>query len=613
MLLIGVNGNLNCFAIGNRHQAAQGICGGADQQLFRRIDFGHGVGVRVRRLFQEEEAFLIILLAEEHDLCVVLTTIENGILRLVGFFQFNSHADSAAVVVEIFAAALPVEGRFCGQAIPVGHSEADRARLAGGYFLAQLASGEGCCKAFHLGRSVELSIYGRKYVPCHSILLAAVRTGQLVILGLRDRGAVLAVLCGFALDHADVRAVFSRPVHSALRVILLEGGCFLNALFLCSGHLLRPVRPAVVWLALRSFPAVRVCHGYIANAGGQCADRQRGRVAVIIHRRRRRQCVCCHHQPVLGAVHCDRCVTHGQYRAGRVAYIFPRRRARAALLPLHGKGSHRIALEYCGRKNCILSGAHRLIGDRTDLNIVRAVFLRRGKADRAAVHRLHAVGAAARHKGVGHISRQIVQLKAFLRSGNGTNKSIRPCGALYHAVDTILLRRTAARTPGERCAGAGKRFYCQISGRRGRRGDIFHQIAQRGDLFPIERHVPHGEVPREAIAVRLGAVHRAAVLRACAVHFGVALGKGITGSAAHLRSADLFPCHHIHREFVLKTLLCLRGNANGLFDVALTRQLGPAALGHESVRAACVGDLAGVGAVAEGVARLCQPILGNGF
>ena len=382
---------------------------------------------------------------------------------------------------------------------------------------------------------------------------------------------------------------------------------------LCIGRSLRPVRPAVVWLALRSVPAVRVCHGYIANAGGQCADRQRGRVAVIIHRRRLRQCVCCHHQPVLGAVHCGRCVTHGQCRAGRVAYIFPRRRARVALLPLHGKGSLRIALEYCGQKNCILSGAHRLIGDRTDLNIVRAVFLRRGKADRAAVHRLHAVGAAARHKGVGHISRQIVQLKAALRSGNGTNKSIRPCGVLHHAVDTVLLRRTAARTPGERCAGAGKRFYCQISGRRGRRGDIFHQIAQRGDLFPIERHVPHGEVPREAIAVRLGAVHRAAVLRACAVHFGVALGKGITGSAAHLRSADLFPCHHIHREFVLKTLLCLLGNGNGLFDVALTRQLGPAAVGHERGRAACVGDLADVGAVAEGVARLCQPILGNGF
>ena len=611
MLRIGVNGNLNCFAIGNRHQAAQGICVAADQQLFRRIDFGHGVGVRVRRLFQEEEAFLIILLAEEHDLCVVLTMIENGILRLVGFFQFSSRADSAAVVVEIFAAALPVEGRFCGRAIPVGHSEADRARLAGGYFLAQLAFGVGCCKAFRLGSSVERSIYGRKCVPCHSIWLAAVRTGQLVILGLRARGAVL-VLCGFALDHADVRAVFSRPVHSALHVILLEGGCFLNALFLCSGRSLRPVRPAVVWIALRSFPAVRVCHGYSANAGGQCADRQRGRVAVIIHRRRLRQCVCCHHQPVLGAVHCDRCVTHGQSRAGRVAYIFPRRRARVALLPLHGKGSLRIALEYCGRKNCIPSGAHRLIGDLTDLNIVRAVFLRRGKADRAAVHRLHAVGAAARHKGVGHISRQIVQLKAALRSGNGTNKSMRPCGALYHAVDTILLRRTAARTPDERCAGAGKRFYCQISGRRGRRGDIFHQIAQRGDLFPIERHVPHGEVPREAIAVRLGAVHRAAVLRACAVHFGAGLGKGITGSAAHLRSADLFPCHHIHREFVLKTLLCLLGNGNGLFDVALTRQLGPA-LGHESVRAACVGDLADVGAVAEGVARLCQPILGNGF
>ena len=143
--------------------------------------------------------------------------------------------------------------------------------------------------------------------------------------------------------------------------------------------------------------------------------------------------------------------------------------------------------------------------------------------------------------------------------------------------------------------------------------DIIHQIAQRGDLFPIERHVPHDEVPREAIAVRLGAVHRAAVLRACAVHFGVALGKGITGSAAHLRSADLFPCHHIHREFVLKTLLCLRGNGNGLFDVALTRQLGPAAFGLERGRAACVGDLADVGAVAEGVARLCQPILGNGF
>ena len=610
MLLIGVNGNLNCFAIGNRHQAAQGICGVADQQLFRRIDFGHGVGVRVRRLFQEEEAFLIILLAEEHDLCVVLTTTENGILRLVGSFQFSFRADSAAVVVEIFAAALPVEGRFCGRAIPVGHSEVDRARLAGGYFLAQLAFGAGCCKAFHRGSSVERSIYGRKRFPCHSILIVAVRTGQLVIMGLRDRGAVL---CGFALDHADVRAFFSRPVHSALHATLLEGGCFLNDLLLCSGRLLRPVRPAVVWLALRSFPAVRACHGYSANAGGQCADRQRGRVAVIIHRRRLRQCVCCHHQPVLGAVHCGRCVTHGQSRAGRVAYIFPRRRARAALLPLHGKGSLRIALEYCGRKNCILSGAHRLIGDRTDLNIVRAVFLRRGKADRAAVHRLHAVGAAARHKGVGRISRQIVQLKAVLRSGNGTNKSIRPCGVLHHAVDTILLRRTAARTPGERCAGAGNRFYCQISGRRGRRGDIFHQIAQRGDLFPIERHVPHGEVPREAIAVRLGAVHRAAVLRACAVHFGAGLGKGITGSAAHLRSADLFPCHHIHREFVLKTLLCLLGNANGLFDVALTRQLGPAAVGHERGRAACVGDLADVGAVAEGVARLCQPILGNGF
>ena len=610
MLLIGVNGNLNCFAIGNRHQAAQGICGVADQQLFRRIDFGHGVGVRVRRLFQEEEAFLIILLAEEHDLCVVLTTMENGILRLAGFFQFSFRADSAALVAKIFAAALPVEGRFCGRAIPVGHSEVDRARLAGGYFLAQLAFGAGCCKAFHRGSSVERSIYGRKCAPCRSILLAAVRTGQPVILGRSDRGAFL---CGFALDHADVRAVFSRPVHSALRVILLEGGCFLNALFLCSGHLLRPVRPAVVWLALRSAPAVRVCHGYIANAGGQCADRQRGRIAVIIHRRRLRQCVCCHHQPVLGAVHCGRCVTHGQCRAGRAAYIFPRRRARAALLPLHGKGSLRIALEYCGRKNCILSGAHRLIGDRTDLNIVRSVFLRRGKADRAAVHRLHAVGAAARHKGVGHISRQIVQLKAVLRSGNGTNKSIRPCGALYHAVDTILLRRTAARTPGERCAGAGKRFYCQISGRRGRRGDIFHQISQRGDLFPIERHVPHGEVPREAIAGRRGAVHRAAVLRACAVHFGAGLGKGITGSAAHLRSADLFPCHHIHREFVLKTLLCLLGNGNSLFDVALTRQLGPAAVGHERGRAACVGDLADVGAVAEGVARLCQPILGNGF
>ena len=544
---------------------------------------------------------------------------ENGILRLVGFFQFSFRADSAAVVVEIFAAALPVEGRFCGRAIPAGHSEVDLARLAGlagGYFLAQLAFGEGCCKAFRLGSSVELSIYGRKCAPCHSICLVAVRTGQLVILGLRDRGAVLAVLaalCGFALDHADVRALFSRPVHSALHVILLEGGCFLNALLLCSGRSLRPVRPAVVWLALRSFPAVRVCHGYIANAGGQCADRQRGRVAVIIHRRRLLQCVCCHHQPVLGAVHCGRCVTHGQFRPGRVVYIFPRRRARAALLPLHAKGSLLIALEYCGRKNCILSGAHRLIGDLTDLNIVRAVFLRRGKADRAAVHRLHAVGAAARHKGVGHISRQIVQLKAALRSGNGTNKSMRPCGALYHAVDTILLRRTAARIPGERCAGAGKRFYCQISGRRGRRGDIFHQIAQRGDLFPIERHVPHGEVPREAIAVRRGAVHRAAVLRACAVHLGAGLGKGITGSAAHLRSADLFPCHHIHREFVLKTRLCLLGNGNGLFDVALTRQLGPAALGHESVRAACVGDLAGVGAVAEGVARLCQPILGNGF
>ena len=492
----------------------------------------------------------------------------------------------------------------------MGHSEVDRARLAGGYFLAQLAFGVGCCKAFHLGSSAERSIYGRKCVPCHSICLVAVRTGQPVILGLRDRGAAL---CGFALDHADVRAVFSRPVHSALHAILLEGGCFLNALFLCSGRLLRPVRPAVVWLALRSFPAVRVFHGYIANAGGQCADRQRGRVAVIIHRRRLRQCVCCHHQPVLGAVHCGRCVTHGQCQAGRVVYIFPRRRARAALLPLHGKGSILIALEYCGRKNCILSGAHRLIGDLTDLNIVRAVFLRRGKADRAAVHRLHAVGAAARHKGVGHISRQIFQLKAALRSGNGTNKSIRPCGVLHHAVDTILLRRTAARTPGERCAGAGKRFYCQISGRRRRRGDIFHQIAQRGDLFPIERHVPHGEVPREAIAGRRGAVHRAAVLRACGVHFGAGLGKGITGSAAHLRSADLFPCHHIHREFVLKTRLCLLGNGNGLFDVALTRQLGPAAFGHESVRAACVGDLADVGAVAEGVARLCQPILGNGF
>ena len=136
MLRIGVNGNLNCFAIGNRHQAAQGICVVADQQLFRRIDFGHGVGARVRRLFQEEEAFLITLLAEEHDLCVVLTTMENGILRLVGFFQFSFRADSAAVVVEIFAAALPVEGRFCGKAIPVGHSEVDRARLAGGYFLA---------------------------------------------------------------------------------------------------------------------------------------------------------------------------------------------------------------------------------------------------------------------------------------------------------------------------------------------------------------------------------------------------------------------------------------------------------------------------------------------
>ena len=538
---------------------------------------------------------------------------ENGILWLVGFFQFSFRADIAAAVVEIFAAALPVEGRFCGRAIPVGHSEVGRARLAGlagGYFLAQLASGEGCCKAFHRGRSVERSIYGRKRFLCHSILIVAVRTGQLVILGLRDRGAVL---CGFALDHADVRAAFSRPVHGAPCTVLLKGGCFLNGLLLCIGRLLRPVRPAVVWLALRSVPAVRVYHGYSANAGGQCADRQRGRVAVIIHRRRLRQCVCCHHQPVLGAVHCDRCVTHGQSRAGRVAYIFPRRRARAALLPLHGKGSLRIALEYCGRKNCILSGAHRLIGDRTDLNIVRSVFLRRGKADRAAVHRLHAVGAAARHKGVGHISRQIVQLKAVLRSGNGTNKSIRPCGALYHAVDTILLRRTAARPPGERCAGAGKRFYCQISGRRGRRGDIFHQIAQRGDLFPIERHVPHGEVPREAIAVRLGAVHRAAVLRACAVHFGAGLGKGITGSAAHLRSADLFPCHYIHREFVLKTLLCLLGNGNGLFDVALTRQLGPAAVGHERGRAACVGDLADVGAVAEGVARLCQPILGNGF
>ena len=186
----------------------------------------------------------------------------------------------------------------------MGHSEVDRARLlAGGYFLAQLAFGVVCCKAFHRGRSVELSIYGRKRFPCHSILIVAVRIGQLVILGLRDRGAVLAVLCGFALDHADVRAVFSRPVHSALHVILLEGGCFLNALWLCSGRLLRPVRPAVVWLALRSVPASRVCHGYIANAGGQCADRQRGRVAVIIHRRRLRQCVCCHHQPVLGAVH----------------------------------------------------------------------------------------------------------------------------------------------------------------------------------------------------------------------------------------------------------------------------------------------------------------------
>ena len=97
LLLIGVNGNLNCFAIGNRHQAAQGICVAADQQLFRRIDFGHGVGARVRRLFQEEEAFLIILLAEEHDLFVVITTMENGILRLVGFFQFSFRADSAAV------------------------------------------------------------------------------------------------------------------------------------------------------------------------------------------------------------------------------------------------------------------------------------------------------------------------------------------------------------------------------------------------------------------------------------------------------------------------------------------------------------------------------------